>query len=164
MSNIVLVGNPRVASKTLRAAKVIAAELFGEEVDDVIDIAVFAPRLFESADRRVDAAVARVTGSTRLIVASPTYRGTYTGLLKLFLDRLPGGSLGGTIAFPLMLGAGQAHAMAPEMTLRPVLVELGASCPVRGLYLTEEEAAEGTLPLEWLRVARARAGLSRGIS
>ena len=25
--------------------------------------------------------------------------------------------------------------MAPELMLRPVLTELGASCPVRGLYL-----------------------------
>ena len=32
-----------------------------------------------------------------------------------------------------MLGAGPAHALAPELTLRPVLIELGAICPAVGL-------------------------------
>ena len=72
-------------------------------------------------------------------------------------------SLEGTTAFPVMLGAGLGHAMAPEMTLRPVLVELGASCPVRGLYLTEDQAAEGAPPPDWLRVARRHAGTLRGV-
>ena len=36
-----------------------------------------------------------------------------------------------------MLGAGPAHALAPELTLRPVLTEIGATVPVRGLYVVD---------------------------
>ena len=36
-----------------------------------------------------------------------------------------------------MLGAGPAHALAPELSLRPVLTEIGASVPVRALYLLD---------------------------
>ena len=36
-----------------------------------------------------------------------------------------------------MLGAGPGHALAPELGLRPVLTELGASVPVRGLYVLD---------------------------
>ena len=39
-----------------------------------------------------------------MVVASPTYKATYAGLLKLFLDRLGGESLAGVTAVPLMLG------------------------------------------------------------
>ncbi len=73
------------------------------------------------------------------IFASPTYKATYTGLLKLFLDQFGTGELVGTIGVPLMLGAGPQHALAPELTLRPVLVEIGCSCPLPGLYLLDSE-------------------------
>ena len=36
-----------------------------------------------------------------------------------------------------MLGAGPGHALAPELTLRPVLTEIGGSVPVRGLYVLD---------------------------
>jgi len=37
--------------------------------------------------------------------------------------------------------AGPAHLLAVEVHLRPVLVELGATVPARGLYVTEPEFA-----------------------
>lgn len=154
MSNIVLVGNPKADSKTLGAALDLADELFVGGLDEVIDIATFATGLLVPRHDVADEALEAVSNATALLVASPTYKGTYTGVLKLFLDKLTGNALEGAMAFPMMLGAGPGHAMAPELTLRPVLVELGASCPVRGLYLTEAEVAEGSLPEVWLRLAR----------
>jgi FMN reductase len=41
-----------------------------------------------------------------------------------------------------MLGAGPSHALAPELLLRPVLVELGAACPAPGLYLLDSTYAD----------------------
>ena len=38
-----------------------------------------------------------------------------------------------------MVGAGTQHALAVEVHLRPVLVELGATLPTRGLYVTEDQ-------------------------
>ena len=57
-------------------------------------------------------------------------------MLKLFLDRFATDGLRG-VAVPLMLGAGPGHALAPELTLRPVLSEIGATVPVRGLYVLD---------------------------
>ena len=71
------------------------------------------------------------------MVASPTYKATYTGLLKLFLDQIGTGDLAGVVAVPLMLGAGPGHALAPDLLLKPVLVELGATTPTQGLYLID---------------------------
>lgn len=73
------------------------------------------------------------------IFASPTYKATYTGVLKLFLDQFPSGGLSGITAVPLRLGDGPHHAMAPDLLLKPVLVELGAICPIRGLYLLDSK-------------------------
>jgi FMN reductase len=87
------------------------------------------------------------------VVASPTFKATYTGLLKLFLDQIPTNGLSGVVAIPLMLGAGPGHALAPEVHLKPVLVELGATCPTRALYLLETEYNQpGALDV-WLGAA-----------
>ena len=71
--------------------------------------------------------------SQLVIIASPTY----TGLLKVFLDRYGNNGLAGTVAVPLMTGAAPIHTLAPELHLRPLLSELGASVPTRSIYLVE---------------------------
>lgn len=83
-----------------------------------------------------------VAKSDLVIFASPTYKATYTGLLKLFLDQFPVNGLMRTNAIALMLGGGPAHALAPDLLLKPVLVELGACCPFQGLYLLDSDFRE----------------------
>ena len=56
-----------------------------------------------------------------------------------FLDNYGNDGLAGTIAIPVMVGATARHALATEVHLRPLLVELGASVPTRGLYVLESE-------------------------
>ena len=41
-----------------------------------------------------------------------------------------------------MTGGWAGHSLAVEVHLRPVLVELGATVPARGLYVTEPELGE----------------------
>ena len=93
-----------------------------------------------------------------LVVASPTYKATYTGLLKLFLDRFGAGSLAGVTAVPLMLGGDLRHSLAPEAFLKPVLAEIGASSPTRGLFLLDSDADTDWADAlaEWLVVARTQ--------
>ena len=80
--------------------------------------------------------------STILIFASPTYKAAYTGLLKAFLDRYQNNGLAGVTAVPVMTGGWPGHLLAVEVHLRPVLIELGATVPARGLYVTEPELAD----------------------
>ena len=97
--------------------------------------------------------VEEVGAADLVVFASPTYKGTYTGLLKLFLDRFATDGLSG-VAVPLMLGAGPGHALAPELTLRPVLTEIGGSVPVRGLYVVDSAFDDPAAYEPWLAAAR----------
>jgi FMN reductase len=153
----VVVGNPRPGSRTLAAATHLARELAGAEPDLVVDLAALGLALLDRSDPTaaglVDGLVEEVGAADLVVVASPTYKGTYTGLLKLFLDRFATDGLGG-VAVPLMLGAGPGHALAPELTLRPVLVEIGATVPVPGLYALDSAHDDPASYTTWL--ARAR--------
>jgi FMN reductase len=134
----VVAGNPKAASRTLTAASLLAEAIAGRPADDVIDVITLGAPLLGWGDAGVKAAVQTVSQSDLVVVASPTFKATYTGVLKLFLDQFAGATgLAGVVAIPLMLGAGPAHALAPELLLKPVLVELGALCPTQGLYLTD---------------------------
>jgi FMN reductase len=149
---VVVCGNPRPASRTLTAAVTTARLLSSTEeagagrdghVDQVVDITALGPGLLGREDPTVEQAVADVASADLLVVASPTYKASYTGLLKVFLDQFAAGEgLRGVTAVPLMLGAAAGHALAPELLLRPVLSELGAACPAPGLYLIDAEVQE----------------------
>ncbi|MBM7245165.1 NAD(P)H-dependent oxidoreductase [Rhodococcus fascians] len=138
MKVTVVAGNPKPASRTLDAAATLATALTGGPVDATVDVITLGAGLLGWGDAAVAAAVESVSGSDLVVVASPTFKATYTGVLKLFLDQFAGGSgLQGVVVVPLMLGAGPAHAMAPDLFLKHVLVELGATVPAPGLYLID---------------------------
>jgi len=139
MSVAVVAGNPKPASRTLDAAIRVATRLGGTAPDVVIDVVGLGNGLLSWGNPDVAAAITAVGESKAVVVASPTYKASFTGVLKLFLDQFAAGGLAGVVAFPLMLGGAWQHALAPEVFLKPVLVELGATCPVRGLYLLESD-------------------------
>jgi FMN reductase len=149
----VVVGNPKPASRTLAAAVHVARELSGAEPDLVVDLATLGAALLDWADPEVGDLVRQVGAADLVVVACPTYKGTYTGLLKLFLDRFATDGLSG-IAVPLMLGAGPTHALAPELTLRPVLTEIGGIVPVRGLYVRDAAHDDPASYADWLDRSR----------
>jgi FMN reductase len=142
----VVTGNPKPASRThsvaLAVAEALAKELPGAEQHPVIDLAGFAARLFDWADAELTELTAQVAAADIAIFASPTYKASYTGLLKAFLDRYGNNGLAGVTAVPVMTGGWPGHLLAVEVHLRPVLVELGATVPARGLYVTEPELPE----------------------
>ncbi len=147
----VVVGNPKPVSRTYEAALTLAERLGGADL--VVDLAEHTGELFDWSSPTINELVEDVAGSDLVIVASPTYKATYTGLLKVFLDRFPHQGLGGTTAVPLMLGAADTHALAVEHTLRPLLVELGASVPTRGLFVLDSQHADAAPYDAWFATA-----------
>lgn len=162
MSTIgIVVGNPKPQSRTLRVAEAVAdraAAAVRIDVDNrfTVDLAELANGLFDWSSAAVNDAVAAVSAADLLVVASPTYKATYTGLLKAFLDWFGTTSLSGVTTVPVMVGAGAAHALAVEVHLRPVLIEIGATLPARGLYVLEQQLDDlDTVIDRWLVEAAA---------
>ena len=151
----VVVGNPKPQSRGLAAALHVARELAGGEPDLVVDLATVDPRtLLDWADPGVTDLVKQVGDADLVVFASPTYKAAYTGLLKLFLDRFAGGTGLSGLAVPLMLGGSPAHSLAPELTLRPVLTEIGGTVPGRGLYVVDAQHDDPAAYADWLAVTR----------
>lgn len=150
---ITVVGNPRPESRTHALARTLASALAtaaGEAGVSHVDLAVIGPRVLDPADAAASAAVKEVLAADVLVLASPTYKATYSGLLKAFLDRLGTGSLAGKRAIPVLLGGAPNHQLAVDVHFTPLLLELGASVPARGLFVLEADvAAFGSFAANW---------------
>jgi FMN reductase len=162
VNTAVIVGNPKPRSRTYQAARIVAERLTGAPPDLSVDLADLGAALLDWSDTQVADIIAAIQASDLIVVASPTYKATYTGLLKLFLDRIAGGALDGVTAVPVMLGGDWRHSLAADLLLKPVLVELGATCPTRGLFLIESEYAASETLETWLGPARRQIAAMTG--
>lgn len=170
---VVLVGHPTPGSRTYDVAVRTGAALgraltetgvpFGEL--DVVDLAQLAPALLERHGHHppLVSAAQRVRDATLLVVASPTFRGAYSGLLKFFLDVLPRDALAGTVALPLMTAGLVAHRGAADTTLRPVLLEMRATVQTAGICVLESELATAATVFDgwWARYGATLSGVLR---
>lgn len=142
---VTVVGNPRPASRTHMLGRTLGAELARVLDSDPpvdIDLAELGAAVLDPEDERAQAAVADVLSGEVLVLASPTYKATYSGLLKAFLDRLGTGALAGAAAVPILLAGAQNHRLAIDVHFAPLLYELGARVPARGLFVLESELAQ----------------------
>ena len=157
---VVVVGNPKVASRTRTVGEEVARQAAAAGgVDDfdmaIVELGEVGGELFDFGSARVKALVDRVSEADLVVVASPTYKASYTGLLKAFLDWFGQTALHGAVAVPVMVGGNPVHSLAPEVFLRPLLVEVGAMVPTRGLFMLEADMDRLTdVVAEWAEVAR----------
>ena len=146
MPDIVVVsGHPRPESSTLQLAKALGARIArsrGETDFRTIDVAELGPGLLTPSDWATGEALMEVQDATLLIVATPTYRGTFSGALKVLLDQLPANALAGMLAVPVVTADAQGEADTAEAFLARLLSELGADVVDFGLTATSSELAD----------------------
>lgn len=131
----IVVGNPKPASRTRRVAEALVDKMFGpgQEIQ-IIELADYTGQIFDWPSPELAALNDRVAASDVAVLASPTYKAAYTGLLKAFLDRYPASGLAGVTAIPVFTGADLSHSMGPNVSLAPLLAELGAVVLGGGFY------------------------------
>ncbi|GAA2703622.1 FMN reductase [Actinoplanes palleronii] len=138
-------GNPRAGSRTSALAVAVGEALavrLGSPPPTVIEVGELGAGLLTKGDEATAAAVDALTGANLLVVATPTYKGSYTGLLKVLLDQLPNQGLAGKLAVPVVTAGIAPQAAAAEGVLRQLLVELGAIVVRPGLPVVEADLAE----------------------
>lgn len=126
-------------SKTRLLADEIASRAvarFGgsAHVFDVGDLGPDFGSLRDAADALHVAHLRAFLAADALIVASPVYKGSYTGLFKHFLDLLDPAALAGKPVLLAATGGGERHALVIEHQLRPVFGFFEAQTLATGVY------------------------------
>ncbi|MDD9266301.1 NADPH-dependent FMN reductase [Paenibacillus sp. GCM10023248] len=86
---------------------------------------------------------ALVAAADAVLVATPIYKASYTGVLKAFLDLLPQKGLEHKIVLPLAVGGTISHLLAIDYALKPVLSALGAQNILQGVYVLDKQVTWG---------------------
>jgi FMN reductase len=130
------------ASKT-RALARAALELRGE--GELIDLSTLsaAGLLGREDDAGVAAAVATATETEVLVVATPVYRATYSGTLKVFFDRFAPDALAGTAVVLAATAGIREHFLALDTGLRPLVASVSGSSVPKVIYATSEDFIDG---------------------
>jgi FMN reductase len=156
---VVLSGNPRAGSRTAATgrtaataiARVLADVRAAEPQIELVELADLAGEVLAPEHPRADAVRADLARADVVVVATPVYKASYTGLLKAFLDLYRAGDLRDVVAVPLVVSGNPAHALAGEVHLRPLRVEVGAVVPTRARTVTGAELSDLDAVLErWL--------------
>lgn len=72
-----------------------------------------------------------------VILATPIYKGAYSGSLKALLDILPQYALKDKTVLPIATAGSMAHLLAIDYAIKPVLSVLGASDILQGVYIPD---------------------------
>jgi len=87
--------------------------------------------------------LAKVAEADAVILASPVYRGTYTGALKNVLDHLPVESLADKPVGIVSMGYTMHHYLGIDWHLRDTLAWFGALVAPTSVYLSSSDFQEG---------------------
>ena len=145
-----LSGNLDRPSKTralVQTAVATASSRF-EAVGAVFDLADFGPSL--GTARRVGelegparSALDAVLSADALVVASPVYKGSYTGLFKHLIDLIDPQALQGKPVLLAATGGGDRHALVIEHQLRPLFGFFEAQTLPTGVYAADRDFTDG---------------------
>lgn len=105
---------------------------------------------------RIDEALTALAASRIVIVGTPVYRASFSGLLKVFFDLLPQDALAGKAVIPVATGGSLAHQLVLDHALRPLAASVGGVTVASGVYGTDAQfAADAIDPLLVQRLDRA---------
>ena len=83
--------------------------------------------------------IAAVADADAVLLATPVYRGSITGVLKNLLDHVPVSALRDKPVGVLSMGASEHHYLGAERHLRDVLTFFGALTAPTAVYLTSAD-------------------------
>lgn len=152
MHVVLLSGSPSARSRTELLLEHVSQRLREHRVEVTLlrvrdfpaDDLLFA-RFESAAVQQLQRVVASADG---LVVATPVYKASITGALKVLLDLLPERALAHKVILPLASGGSPAHLLAVDYALKPVLAALKAQEMLAGVFAVDKQIAypEGDNP------------------
>ena len=154
-----ILASPFPQSSSEKIARQLEASLSTDWTFEEIDLSTLpADDLLlrtKTPSEKFNHSVKQIMDSDLIIIATPTYRATYTGLLKVFFDLLPQDCLKGKTSMLIQTGGSPDHFLSIEMGLVPLVRSLGSNIISQTIYAS---------PLDWDKSGEISIELSSKIS
>jgi FMN reductase len=153
MSNSLIVGfsgNIARPSSTRRFVESVTESLarqtsLGHVVFDVEDLgpSLAAARSVADLDPAARRVIRTIIEADALVIGSPTYKGSYTGLFKHVIDLLDPSDLRGKPIVLTATGGGDRHSLVVEHQLRPLFAFFEAFVTPTAIYTSGRDFIDG---------------------
>ncbi|TDT38832.1 FMN reductase [Streptomyces sp. BK208] len=136
-------GSPSASSRTNRLLRHLDERLTAQGHEVIpLDVRTVPAQALLGADFRhpaITEAAELFARADGVVVGTPVYKASYSGVLKALLDLLPQYALTGKTVLPLATGGSTAHVLAIDYALRPVLNSMGAAHVVQGWFTLDRD-------------------------
>ena len=155
----------KAAALVEHLSNLIAAEVHCET--QLVELGQLAPHLAGTVRRSqlpdtVELGLSAVEQADVLVVATPVYRGSYTGLFKHFFDFVDQDALIDTPVLLAATGGSERHALMIDHQLRPLFSFFQARTLPLGVYATDRDFAGQVLENDDL-IQRAKLAVERAL-
>ena len=151
-----LSGSPTERSKTLLAIEVAVehvADAYPSVETEIVNVRDYDvqfcdgrdPARYEGDTRKI---IDKIVEADALIVGTPMYRATYTGILKNVFDLIPNDALHGKPVGIVATGGSDHHFLAIEHELKPLIGFFQAHALPGAVYAKSEDYENGVLVSE----------------
>jgi FMN reductase len=155
-------GSPSPASRTTAVLDLVSQRLAGEGHDvDVLYLRTLPahPLLHaDLSDPDIAGARDRLAAADAVVVGTPVYKASFSGLLKVWFDSVSQLALTGKTVLPLATGGSLTSVLALDYALRPVLSSMGAAHVVPGYFVLDKLVVQGADDV-WSVDPEAQSGL-----
>jgi FMN reductase len=144
-----VIGQAAAPGRFVTACHALAAEIRAAgALVDVIDLAAQPVQICDGRelvqyDGATRSAVAAIEAAGAVVLASPVYRASFSGVLKNLLDILPLQALSNKAVAIVAMGATDHHYLGVDGHLRAVLAWFGALVLPTSVYLTSRDFEAG---------------------
>jgi FMN reductase len=146
------VGNLRRPSRSRALVEIIARQAAGQrqvetQIFDLPDAGPGLGAAFSRSELTPSAAavIEAVEKADALIVGTPVYKGSYTGLFKHLIDFIDPDALAGKPVVLTATGGGLRHALVLEHQLRPLFGFFTAQTLPIGVYASDQDFLGGVI-------------------
>ena len=116
-----------------RGVEVVSYQIRDFPAEDLLHARFDSPRVIDLQQQ--------VAAADGLLIATPVYKASLSGALKTLLDLLPERALEHKVVLPLSTGGSNAHMLAVDYALRPVLAALKAQEMLHGVFADDSQIA-----------------------
>ncbi|WP_430334358.1 NADPH-dependent FMN reductase [Rhodococcus sp. ACT016] len=148
MKLLTVYGSPTPPGKLTRALGLIEDDVRGRHPGWIVDRLIPEPTADPVVALWGDDAVDRVCAADAVVLASPVFRGSFTGTLKLLVDALPNEALRNKPVGILTVAAAPHHFLSAERHLRDVLAWFGALTAPNGAFFVDRTFASDDVPAD----------------
>ena len=138
MSIVVINGTNNASSRVNAIAHYISEKVQATTIN-VFDLPANDLLRTNFASQAIQDANETVEKANVIVLLTPIYKASFTGILKTYIDLLPEKAFVGKTIIPIIVGGTERHQLVIDFSLKPLASALGATQILQGVFVHDQQ-------------------------